>query len=331
MRRVWIGWLVILLGACAPLWTRTATLTPTATALSTQVAPAVTTPAPSVTPSASPSIAPVSPTATVLSTATLPPWPTSSLQVTPIPGLPWPTFTPTSPSTPWGDVPYAPVQILRPGIEAAVVSPVEVLLQIHRSMTPGIVHLELWAQWEDEPRLLYRRLLRLYPPKDPAVKNFFITDEIPFEIRPAYTWGRLQAVVRDAKGLPLFQQAVPLRLLRFGVEAPSARQQLRLPIVVTAPRENAVFPLEGTLRLEGMALSTTGVMEILLYDRDSGRILMATSAFLSSPDPQGYGTFAVDWPYRFTGRLNARLVFRLYDPRVDGVAYLESVDVVFRP
>ena len=331
MPRVLIGWLFFFLGACAPVGALTTVAAPTVSRLS--VSPQATptrlqAPVPSTTFSAVPSV----PTATFTSTSSPPPtWPTSAVQVTPITTLAWPTLTSTPVLTPWGEVPYAEVQILRPGIEAAVVSPMEVLLQVHRSITPSIVHLELWAQWEEEPRLLYRRLLRLYPPKDPAVKHFLITEEIPFEIRPAYAWGRFQVVVRDVRGLPRFQQSVPLRLLRFGVEASSVRQQLQLPIVVTVPRPGDVFPLEGTLQIQGLALYTTGVMEVLLYDRSSGRILMATSAFLSSPDPQGYGTFTLDWPYRFSQRLDARLVFRLYDARVDGVAYLESVDVAFRP
>ncbi len=331
MRRILIGWILLFLNACVPVGTWT-TL-PTPTALRPSVSPqTITSRPPSPTPSATFSAAPSTPTATSTSTLMPPPtWPTSSVQVTPITTLVWPTLTPTPALTPWGTVPYAEVQILRPGIEAAVVSPMEVLLQVHRSVTPSIVHLELWAQWEEEPRLLYRRLLRLYPPKDPAVKHFLITEEVPFEIRPAYAWGRFQVVVRDGRGLPRFQQSVPLRLLRFGVGASSVRQQLRLPIVVATPREDDVLPLEGTLRMEGLALYTTGVMEVLLYDRSSGRVLMATSAFLSSPDSQGYGTFILNWPYRFSQRLDARLVFRLYDARVDGVAYLESVDVAFRP
>ncbi len=272
-----------------------------------------------------------SPTETTTVTPSPPPvvWPTLPPRPSPIASLPWPSPTYTPAPTPWGDVPYAPVQILRPGIEAAVVSPIDFYAQVYRSMTPSIVHLELWTQWEEEPRLLYRQVLRLYPPRDGGVKFFYLREDIPFEIRPAYAWGRLQVVVRDLDGLPLMQQAVHLRLLRYGVDEPSARQQLRLPIVVKSPREGAVLPLKGTLQLEGLALSTTGRVEILMYNRE-GRILMATSAPLSAPDPQGYAVFSLDWPYEFAQRQDMRLVFQLYDTRVEGVAYLVSVDVSFR-
>ena len=268
------------------------------------------------------------PTETPASTAAGIPWPTSPVTITPVASLPWPTPTPTPFPQPLGDIPYSAVQILRPGLGSRVTSPFTFQAIVYQAIAPAVLYLELWAAGETEPVLLYREVLRLSTPRDPK-SSFLLARKIPFEIRPAQTPGRLQVVVRDPNGLPQMQQSVFLELLKFGLPELAPRPQLYLPIVVETPEDEARLPLQGTLHIEGLALVTTGRVEMLLYNRQ-GRVLYAFAADLSAPDPQGYGRFAVDWPYRFTRPQDLRLVLQLYDPRFPGVAYQESVDLFFR-
>ncbi len=325
---LWWLWtaVVLLLGACRGVPAVGGSLPPTpGGTLATTTETAL--------PTLSPTPVQASPTPTALRwTVTPRPSPTwpAPPTVTPVGTVPWPTYTPTPIQEPWeGTIPYARVQILRPAVESMEVSPIDFYAQVYRKVTPAIVHIELWSQWEDEPRLLYRKVVRLYEPRDPRVRFLLLREEIPFEIRPAQAWGRLQVLVRDTRGLPVTQQAVYLVLQRYGVDVPQVEQQLRTAIAVAQPAEGAVLPREGVLELQGLARYTTGLMEVLLYSRD-GRILQATTVPLGPPDPRGYAPFAYTWPYRFPQGFAARLVFQLYDPRVQGVAYLESVDLRFR-
>lgn len=296
-------------------------------------------PSPSVTPRLAPSS---SPTATALissstpleeptpQTTPNPSWPMPPT-VLPVRTVPWPTYTPTPLQAPWlEDLPYARIQILRPRVGSMEVSPIDFYAQIYRDVTPAIVHVELWSYWQDEARLLYRKVVRLYRPRDPRVRFLYLQEEIPFEIRPAQAWARLQVLARDTQGLPVSQQAVPLVLQRYGLDIAQVEQQLRPAVVLEQPADNQIFPREGTLTLQGVARYTTGLMEVLLYDRDQKRILLATTVPLGEPDPTGFAPFAYEWPYQFPTAFRGRLVFQLYAPRVPGVAYLESVDVRFR-
>ncbi len=245
----------------------------------------------------------------------------------PVGTVPWPSPTPTPLQTPLADIPNAAVQILRPGEGSFVVSPMVVVVRMHRDAFPSTVFVELWAQVGNEARMLYRRIYRY--DQQPATTWVLLQEKVPFEIRPPEVWARFLVRLTDGAGVPKEQQAVHIRLLRYGLGQESHRDQVRLPIVIERPRHRSRLPLEGTLEVTGLARYTTGVIEALLYT-PKGRVLKAAALSLGPPDPQGYARFTWSWPYRFTRPQDLRLVLRLYDPRVQGVAYIESVLLYFR-
>ncbi|NPA31404.1 MAG: hypothetical protein GXO37_05325, partial [Chloroflexi bacterium] len=278
---------------------------PTATARATATATASPTPEPS--PSATPK-----PLETLVQGA----------QVTPF-TVPWPTATATPEAVPTLDVPiYAPVHIYTPGPGSKVTSPIYLHFQVQMEGV-RVMHIELRGE---DGRLLFRQVER-FRPGTKGWRGYQM--EIPFEIRAESEWGRLQIYLRDERDRPLFQQAVPLVLLRQGREDIIPQETWAAGIIIREPWPGARVR-DGELRVSGFAIPTTGLVEVLVYG-DDGRIWFRRTASVSEPNAQGYGTFEVTIPYEVQRTRAVYIVVQSYGDEVPGVMYLNHTWAYLAP
>ncbi len=306
-RRAWVllSWLAWVLVGCTPASGGTPPAGP---------APRATTPAPvATTPPAT--VTPQPPTATPTPSATPRPLQTvvQGVQVTPF-TVPWPTATPTAPVVPTlGALAYAPVHIFTPGPASRVVTPLHVRFQVQVEGV-RVMHIELLGE---DGRLLFRQVERFRA--DARGWRGYDLD-IPFEIRAESEWGRLQIYLRDAQNRPIFQQAVPLVLLRQGRADLIPQETWAAPIIIQSPRRGDTVR-GGELTVAGYAIPTTGLVEVLVLG-DDGRVWYTRAASVSTPNAQGYGTFQVTIPYQVDETHAIYIIVQAYGDRVPGIMYL---------
>ena len=269
-----------------------------------------------------------SPTAASTPTTTLPtstPPPVGTPTATAYP-LRWPTLTPTLPPTPEiSGSPYAILQILYPGMGSRVTSPLKTIMAVQVDYVDAF-RVELLGE---DGRLLYRRVFRLSDEERPERGLLSVNLEIPFEIRGEAEMGRLQMVAEDALGRPLFQNAIPLTLLKRGQAQISYRTAERSPILFAHP---ALFETikGGHLQVSGQALRVSDAVEIFAVN-NKGKVVLYHTAPLSTAGADGYAAFSADIPYAFTKPVRVRLVVRENGITPPGVMYLNSRMVTLNP
>ncbi len=280
-------------------------------------------PTPTPRPSPQPEPGPATPTAT--STAVPATAPAMAPAVTPF-TVPWPTWTPTKPPVPpLGEIAYAAVHIFQPGPGSRVVSPIPLHMRVQTKDEVRSMVVELLGE---DGRLLYRELFR--PPQESlAYPGVPYRLNIPFEIRAETEWARLQVLLRDALNRPVFQQAVPLVLLRQGYPDFVAQEVYESGIVIQKPvADEPVFG--GTLTVRGFAKVEAGVVEVLVYNQEP-RVLYARTVPLGAANEEGYAPYEVEIPYDLDRPLQVRIVVQEHGRRIPGVMYVNSVVVWLVP
>ena len=269
-----------------------------------------------------------SPTPPVTATP-LPPTPTATPAVTFTPSpspIVLPTITPTPP--PPLDTPgrgYAVLQILYPGMDSHVTSPLHAQLAFQTRYT-DTVRVELLGE---DGRLIYRKIIRLgdeQPPHSLIHRNL----EIPFELRAEAETGRLQVSAQDEFGRPLAQNAIFLTLLRTGDEQINYRIADHAPILFQSPKPYQIIQ-GGEIVVIGKALPTGATMvEAKLID-ERGKVLAYQTAPLSTPSADGYARFTMTIPYTLDKVTRVRLVVQENGITPPGVAYLDSIPLTLGP
>jgi len=235
----------------------------------------------------------------------------------------WPTATATPRPIPTLEIQaYAPVHIFTPGPESRVTSPIRLRFRV-RVTGVRVMRIELLGE---DGRVLFRRVERF---KKDAEGWRGYDMKIPFEIRAESEWGRLQIFLRDEYERPLFQQAVPVVLLRQGHSDIIPQETWAEPIVILEPRAGAVVR-GGELTVKGYALPTTGLVEVLVRGND-GRIWYTIAGAVSEPNAQGYGTFQVTFPYKVDKTSLVYVIVQAYGDRVPGVMYLNHTWIYLAP
>ncbi len=277
---------------------------------------------------------PLRPSPTLTPTVTLTPSPSPSATPRPLPTLsqggqvtpftvPWPTATFTPVVGPTLSAPdYAPVHIRAPGPESKVTSPIALHFQV-RVNGVRVMHIELLGE---DGRLLYRKVERFRRGAQ-GWRGYDL--EVPFEIRAESEWGRLQIYLRDAQDLPLFQQAVPLVLLRQGRQDLIPIETWEAPIIIRSPGEGMQVQ-GGALTVRGFAKAPTGLVEVLVVG-DDGRIWYTRAASVTESDAQGYGAFETTIPYQVERVRQVFIIVQAYGERVPGIMYLNRVMAYLAP
>ena len=273
---------------------------------------------------------------TPLATATVPeatpaptasptlPLPAGSPTPTPFP-LNLPTITPTPQPPPGIPGPgYGILQILYPGTDSRVTSPIRLRLAVQTRYTDA-VRIELLGE---DGRLLYRRLLRLGEDQPPHGLLTFAF-EIPFEVRGEAETGRLQVLANDAYGRPLFQNAIQLTLLKEGQPQINYHTADRSPILFQTPISHQTIG-GGEVIVVGEALRRADAVEALLINR-AGKVLVYQTAPLGTANADGYAPFTFHIPYQVNEATHVRLVVRENATTPPGVLYLNSIPLILTP
>ncbi len=265
------------------------------------------------------------PTATLSPTASpTPPLPPGSPTPTPFP-LTLPTITPTpQPPLHTPGTGYGVLQILYPGPDSRLTSPIRLRLAVQTGYTDA-VRIELLGE---DGRLLYRRLVRLGEDQPPHGLLTFAF-EIPFEVRGEAEIARLQVLANDAYGRPLFQNAIPLTLLKEGQQQINYHAADRSPILFQSPAPHQSIT-GGQIVVVGKALRRADAVEALLVNT-AGKVVVYQAAPLGTADADGYAPFAFRIPYKVTETTHVRLVVRENATTPPGVLYLNSLPLTLNP
>lgn len=259
-------------------------------------------PAPSSTPEPSHTITP-SPTGPTATPYTLPPPPTS---------------------TPTPKIPNAGIEIRNLGSLSKVVSPVHLYAYL-KPGAGGKVRIELFG--EDE-RLLARQIkvLNFVPVGAWAV----FTTDLDFEISAAAEAGRLVVSVDDEYGRIVALNSVPLILLSIGGADVIPPADVLTPILIQEPTPKTLIQ-GGTVRVSGMARPADDKpLLIRLINTDGAEVGMRL-ANISAPDSQGYGTFAVDVPYKVSQPEKVLLTVSEGETSISDTIHLSSLEVMVSP
>ena len=282
-------------------------------------------------------------TARALASPTAPAAPTAPAEATPSPALtptvplpvgsptptPYPFNLPTITPTPQpplhtAGTGYGVLQILYPGRDSRVISPIRLRLAVQTGYTDA-VRVELLGE---DGRLIYRRLLRLGNDQPPHGLLTFAL-EIPFEVRGEAEMARLQVLANDAYGRPLFQNAIRLTLLTEGQPQINYRAADRSPILFQSPLPHQTIQ-GGQIVVVGKALRRADAVEALLLD-GQGKVLLYQTAPLGTADADGYAPFTFHIPYKVNKALRVRLVVRENAVTPPGVLYLNSLPLTLTP
>ncbi len=267
--------------------------------------------------------APPTPFATA-SPVSLSPTPATPSPSPPVVSFPWPTITATPPPLPdLGYVPYAPLQILTPGENSKVLSP----LQLQFAVQPrhvGRFHIELIGE---DGRLLYRKVMRIPDENREPLLTYLLS--IPFEIRAEAEQARLQLLAFDDQGREFFRTSLHVFLLRDGQPEVLPGDVVLSPIVIQEPRRGQLIQ-GGQVFVRGLAWPTNGLVEVALVT-EAGKVIAYNTGTVSAPGDNGYGLFTATVDYQVEGPTWVRLVVREYDRLPEGVRYLNSVNVLIAP
>ncbi len=248
-------------------------------------------------------------------TKNAPPTITATPTETPIPPTPLPTNTPTPSPTP----PGAQIRILMPGPMSKVTSPLILRMEIVAGGS-DLVQVDLFGE---DGRLLARTLERV--PSRPS--GVYVSMKIPFEVRMAGELARLTISSKDEQGRMQSVSSVHLLLLSIGEDEITPVSDFSERLVIYQP-EPEVQAVGGELLVEGRFQPFNEQQVIMELVGEDGKVLGSRILRFESLDAQ---LFSTTIPYKSKDILNARLVIRQDDDRIEGLFYLYSQEVILNP
>lgn len=231
-----------------------------------------------------------------------------------------PTLIPTNTLTPSPSAPLAQIRIQSPGPMSKVTSPISLRMQVV-SGNSELVQVDL--QGEDG-RLLARKLERVltWP------GGYYVSMQIPFEVRAAAEVGLITISTKDDFGRLQSQLGMRVLLLSIGADeiTPEGDSSERV-VFYTPPREDAVAQ-DGVLNVEGRIRPFNDQQVVLeLIDPESKTIGLRVLDFIGDDEQ----LFSTTIPYKVSEPTQARLVLRQDDDRLDGYIYLYSQEITLNP
>ena len=232
-----------------------------------------------------------------------------------------PTLTPTITSTPTLNPKAILLRIAAPGPMSKVVSPIDFVVHISPDFV-GNTRIELIGE---DGRQLYTKTFRTFA-TDSTTK---VSEKVAFEIHGAAETARLQISTFDKGGHMQALNSVRLLLLSVG------ETQLNPPyppverVLLRAPKWDDEVS-GGVLDIQGEIQPMNDLPMVMeLFDVD-GNLLGSRILTLQHADG-AYQPFNATIPYKVDKKMAARLVIRQDDDRIQGLAYLYSVECFVSP
>lgn len=238
-----------------------------------------------------------------------------------------PSQTPTPSATP--ALPYASIQIHRPGPMSMVTSPLEFSTTI-RTVPSGYMLIEVLApalKPDEETRVLYRKLTNFISEPDLRI---FLSEEIEFEISGVSEFGQLRISTYDPYGRPVSVASVDLLLLRYGETQFNPSGDLLEPIVIREPQPNRLIQ-DGMLLISGLVRPLgEPSMSIELVTAD-GKIVGYRTLYVTPAEDGSHVPFSIEVPYTVSSATWVRVVLREDGMRIPGPRQLASLEVLLSP
>jgi hypothetical protein len=234
---------------------------------------------------------------------------------TPIPPTLVPTDTPTAPPS----ARSAQIQIQAPGPMSKVTSPLQLRMLV---VSGGSNLVQVDLQGEDG-RLLARKLERV----PTQIGGYYVSLKIPFEVRAAAELGRVTVSTKDAQGRLQSLAAEHVLLLSVGEAeiTPAGDQSER--VVLYTPK-NKDLATGGILNVEGRFLPFNDQPVILeLLDPEGKTVGLRVLDFAGTEEQN----IATTIPYKTAEPIEARLIIRQDDERMEGLMYCYSQVVTLLP
>ncbi|MEN8171612.1 MAG: hypothetical protein ABFS03_01895 [Chloroflexota bacterium] len=244
--------------------------------------------------------------------------------------VPDPTITATAGSggsgtldpKPEVEIPFADIQILRPGELSKVVSPIP----LHAFLIPGANNRAQVALYGEDGRLIYRQIFRF---GDSGVQTHLRTD-IKFEISGVAETARLVLQTQDERGRILSLVSEDLILLAMGASDINPASDLLETLAIENPSPRELIQ-GGTATITGWARVEPGQLLLVELIANDGRVLGSRLAGTTSWGDGEHGLFGVEVPYQVGAPTWARITVTERGIRLPGPITVSSVEVLLSP
>jgi len=219
-------------------------------------------------------------------------------------------------------IPFADIQILRPGELSKVVTPIP----FHAYLVPGADNRAQVALLGEDGRVIYRQIFVF---GDSGVQTHLRMD-IDFEISAVAETASLVVQTQDAQGRILALASEDLILLSMGAADINPASDLLETLTIKHPTtreliQGGVATISGWARVEPDQLL---LVELIAND---GRVLGSRLAGTASSGDGAHGLFAVEVPYQVSGPTWARILVTERGIRRPGPLTVTSVEVLLSP
>jgi len=219
----------------------------------------------------------------------------------------------------------AAMKITRPGPYSKVSSPI----QLEALISPGEDRLIYIDVIGEDGRMIVSQILdfRTYDSL-----SFFISPEIPFEIKSAAELARIVVYVIDQFGQKIHLVSVEVILIQLGDSDLTVNEIEFEPYMVKSPGEGALIS-GGVLLVEGSArLVADSPLLVDLINQEG--VVVGTGETQVSPPSQtsSHMPFQVVVPYSVSGRTRVRMTLRQESTsRIPGTVWLSSTVIFLDP
>lgn len=237
---------------------------------------------------------------------------------------PYPITLPPPPTeTPLPDIPVASVQIFKPGDLSRVVSPLHVSSYL-KTTDVGFVRIELFGE---DGRLLVRQDKKFLAN---SVSWSNLSLDLDFEISATAEVGRLVISADDTYGRLMALNSVDLILMSVGEADINPSSAVDETIVIQQPGVKSLIQ-GGQVLVSGLARPNTSRPLMAELRDEKNKVVGFRQLGVSDPVEDGYGTFAVEVPYKVDALTPARLSVFEDGENVSTKTHLSSIEVMLGP
>lgn len=233
------------------------------------------------------------------------------------------TLSPSPTETPLPDIPSAFVQIYKPGDLSRVVSPLHVSAYI-KSGAAQLVRIELFGE---DGRLLVRQDKKSY-------SNSFswanLNVDLDFEITATAEVGRLVISADDQYGRMIALNSVNLILMSVGEADINPSSAIDSHIIIQQPGVKTLIQ-GGQVLVSGLARPSSDHPLMAELRDEKNKVVGFRQLGVSDPIENGYGTFAVEVPYKVESLTPVRLSVFEDGENISAITSLSSIEILLGP
>jgi hypothetical protein len=236
---------------------------------------------------------------------------------------PYPITLPPPPTeTPLPEIPAASVQIFNPGDLSRVVSPLHISSYL-KAKSASLIRIELFGE---DGRLLVRQDKKFVS----SLSWSNLSLDLDFEISATAEVGRLVISVDDEYGRTMALNSVDLILMSVGEADINPSSAVDETIIIQQPVVKSLIQ-GGQVLVSGIARPDTS-RPLMAELRDAkNKIVGFRQLGVSDLAKDGYGTFAVEVPYKVDALTPVRLSVFEDGENVSAMTHLSSIEVMLGP